>query len=167
MAILREKARQEHVNVDNEVLELIASHVDSNIRELEGNLTRLIAYANLVNEPITVSVCREALKELFDKKQRRVVTVDLIMKTVADYYSLSVDDLTSQSRRRQVTVPRQIAMYLTREMTGMSLPQIGVSFGNRDHTTVIHSCDLVAENLKTSQTLSSQVNDIRHLVTDA
>lgn len=166
VAILREKARQENVAVGNDVLELIAAHVDSNIRELEGNLTRLIAYANLVNEPISMGLCRDALKELFDKKQRRVITVDLIMKTVAEYYSLTVDDLTSQSRRRQVTVPRQIAMYLTREITGMSLPQIGLAFGNRDHSTVVHSCDLVAENITTSQTMASQVNDIRQMMED-
>lgn len=164
VAILREKARQENVSVGGDVLELIATNVDSNIRELEGNLTRLIAYANLVNEPITMALCREALPELFDNRQRRVVTVDLIMRTVADYYSINVDDLTSKSRRRQVTVPRQIAMYLTREMTGMSLPQIGMAFA-KDHSTVVHSCDLIADNLKTSQTMISQVNDLRQLVT--
>ena len=165
VAILREKAHQENINVGDDVLEVIAAQVDSNIRELEGHLTRLAAYAHLVNEPITMNLCREALKELFDKKQRKVVTVDLIMTTVADYYSITVDDLTSQSRRRQVTVPRQIAMYLTRELTGMSLPQIGISFGNRDHSTVVHSCDLVADNLKTSQTMVSQINDLRQMIT--
>lgn len=164
VAILREKARQENLTVGDDVLELIATHVDSNIRELEGNLTRLIAYSNLVNQPMSMDLCREALKDLFDKKQKRVITVDLIMKTVSEYYGLTVDDLTSSSRRRQVTVPRQIAMYLTRELTGMSLPQIGLAFGNRDHSTVVHSCDLVADNLKTSQNMVSQVNDIRNMI---
>ena len=163
IAILREKARQDHVNVGDDVLEMIAANVDSNIRELEGSLTRLVAYSNLVGQPITVELCQEALRDVFVKKTR-AITVDVVMQTVSDYYGLTVADLISSTRRREITVPRQIAIYLTREMTAMSLPQIGQAFGNRDHSTILHSCNTVAANIKSSSSMASVVNDIKNLI---
>ncbi|MBQ8202152.1 MAG: chromosomal replication initiator protein DnaA [Clostridia bacterium] len=167
IAILREKARQENINVDNGVLENIAAHIDSNIRELEGSLTRLVAYANLTGKPLTVQLCNEALRDLFVSQTRKEVTPQLIMQTVADYYSITVNDLIRQTRRREITVPRQIAMYLTREMTNLSLPQIGQVFGNRDHTTVLHGCNQVAANMKDEATgMTNVINDIKTLITE-
>ncbi|MBP3637611.1 MAG: chromosomal replication initiator protein DnaA [Clostridia bacterium] len=163
IAILREKARQDHVNVGDDVLELIASNVDSNIRELEGSLTRLVAYANLVGEPITAALCQDALRDIFVKKTR-AITAETIMQTVSNYYGITTADLISSTRRREITVPRQIAIYLTREMTTMSLPQIGQAFGNRDHSTILHSCNTVAANIKSSSSMSSVVNDIKNLI---
>ena len=163
IAILREKARQDHVNVGDDVLEMIAANVDSNIRELEGSLTRLVAYSNLVGQPITVELCQEALRDVFVKKTR-AITVDVVMQTVSDYYGITVADLISATRRREITVPRQIAIYLTREMTAMSLPQIGQAFGNRDHSTILHSCNTVAANIKNSSSMASVVNDIKNLI---
>ena len=164
IAILREKVRQDHISVSDDVLELIAANVDSNIRELEGSLTRLVAYANLINQPITVELCQDALRDVFVKPKTRSITAEVIMQTVSDYYSITPEDLISPSRRREITVPRQIAIYLTREMTTMSLPQIGQAFGNRDHSTILHSCSLVSSNMKSSSSMASVVNDIRNLI---
>ncbi len=167
VAILREKAQQESIQVPDEVLQLIAGKIDSNIRELEGCLTRLVAYAGLIRQPITTELCETALKEIFDQRQHKQITAELIMRTVSDYYGLSMGELTGPTRRREITVPRQIAMYLTREMTGMSLPQIGAVFGGRDHTTVIHSCKTVEAGIKTNAGMKSAVEDVQHLVKSA
>ena len=164
IAILREKARQEHMNIPGEVLELIAAHVSSNIRELEGSLIRLNAYAQLVNQPITVELCQEALREVLATPKTRQITAQVVMQTVSDYYGITVDDMIKPTRRREITVPRQIAMYLTREMTNMSLPQIGQVFGNRDHSTVLHACKQVEGSIRETPSMSSVVNDIKGLI---
>lgn len=164
VAILREKTVQEHIRVPDDVLQLIAGKIDSNIRELEGCLSRLVAYANLVKEPISAELCERALKEIFDQKKHKQITAELIMQTVSDYYGLTLGDMTGPTRRREITVPRQIAMYLTREMTGMSLPQIGTVFGGRDHTTVLHSCKTVEANMKLNPDVKTVVEDIKQLV---
>ncbi len=166
IAILREKARQEHVSIPDEVMEQIADNVDTNIRELEGCFNRLVAYAKLVNQPITMELTMAALKDVLEKKAHRTITADIIMQTVCDFYNLRMEELTGSSRRREITVPRQIAMYLIREMTELSLPQIGTCFGGKDHSTVLHSCNTVANNMKSSADLNRQVNDIRQLVVD-
>lgn len=166
MAILTKKATREHVSMPQSVIDMIASSVDSNIRELEGCFNRMVAYAKLVNQPITSELAQTALKDVLEKKQHRVITADVIMQTVCEYYSLKKEDLISASRRREITVPRQIAIYLTREMTELSLPQIGDCFGNRDHSTILHSWKLVGDNMKNSADLTRQINDIRQMVID-
>ena len=167
VAILREKAQQEGISIPDDVLQLIAGKIDSNIRELEGCLTRLVAYSNLVRQPISLELCEQALKEIFDQKRTRQVTAELIMQTVSDYYGLTINDLIGPTRKREITVPRQIAMYLTREMTGMSLPQIGNVFGGRDHTTVMHSCKTVEAGMTANSNLKLVVEDIQRLVRNA
>ncbi len=167
VAILREKIQQERISVPDEVLQLIAGKIDSNIRELEGCLTRLVAYSNLVKQPITMELCEAALKEIFDQTQHKQITAELIMKTVNDYYGLTLGELTGPTRKREITVPRQIAMYLTREMTGMSLPQIGTVFGGRDHSTVLHSCKTMETILREQPGMKSIVEDIQRLVKDS
>ncbi len=167
VAILREKTVQEGIQVPDDVLQLIAGKIDSNIRELEGCLTRLVAYSTLVREPITIELCEQALKEIFDQRRHKQITSELIMQTVTDYYGLSTDDLTGTTRRREITVPRQIAMYLTRELTGMSLPQIGNVFGGRDHTTVLHSCKTVEANMMSNSQVKAVVEDIKQMVKNA
>ena len=167
VAILREKTVQDNIEVPDDVLQLIAGKIDSNIRELEGCLTRLVAYSTLVKEPITLDLCERDLKEIFDSKRHKQITSELIMQTVSDYYGLSMDDMTGPTRKREITVPRQIAMYLTREMTGMSLPQIGTVFGGRDHTTVLHSCKTVEANMTANTDIKAVVEDIKTLVKNA
>ena len=167
VAILREKTTQEGISVPDDVLQLIAGKIDSNIRELEGCLTRLVAFSSLVKEPITMELCEQALKEIFDQRRHKQITAELIMQTVSDYYGLTLNDLIGPTRKREITVPRQIAMYLTREMTGMSLPQIGSVFGGRDHTTVMHSCKTVEAGTAGDPNLGMVVDDIKRLVKNA
>ena len=165
IAILRAKAQQVGYPVPAGVLEMIAQHVQSNIRELEGSYNRLIAYARLVQAPeITEGLCQEALRDIFDNRSRRVIDVNLVKRTVCEYYMVDMQELTGPSRRREIALPRQVAMYLTRELTGLSLPQIGLAFGNRDHTTVMHAISQIDTGVKTNSGLQSQVNDIRHLI---
>ena len=160
VAILRKKAMDEHIVADDAVLELIASKFTSSIRELEGGINRVRMYAELMGKPITPELCEEALRGIVGD-ERRVITSDVIIQATADYYSLAPDDLTGSSRRREITVPRQIAMYLCRSMADMSLPQIGQAFGGRDHSTVLYSCNLVDKNIKTSVNVRNLVEDIR------
>jgi len=167
VAILRDKAQRENIEAPDEVLQLIAGKIDNNVRELEGGLTRLVAYSNLVGKPITMELCETALKEIFDQKKNKQITAELIMRTVSDYYGLNINEMTGATRKREITVPRQIAMYLTREMTGMSLPQIGMVFGGRDHTTVMHSCRIVEERTKENAGMKNIVDDIQQLVRNA
>ncbi len=164
IAILREKARQDHANVGDDVMEMIAANVENNIRELEGSLTRLVAYANLVGQPVTAELCQDALRDIFVKPKARSITADVIMQTVSSYYGITVQDLISTTRRREIAVPRQIAIYLTREMTTMSLPQIGQAFGGRDHSTVLHSWNAITSSVKSSSGMASVVNDIKNLI---
>ena len=164
VAILREKTTREDIHVPDDVLQLIAGKIDSNIRELEGCLTRLVLYSNMVKEPISTELCEKALKDIFDQQKHKQITAELIMRTVADYYGLSMEDITGPTRKREITVPRQIAMFLTREMTGMSLPQIGNVFGGRDHTTVLHSCKTVEANMTANNDVKAVVEDIKQLV---
>jgi len=164
VAILREKIQQEGIQVPDDVLQLIAGKIESNIRELEGALTRLLAYSRLTGEPISLDLCERALKEIFDQKKQRQVTAEMIMQTVGDYFGTTIAELSGPTRKREITVPRQIAMYLTREMTGMSLPQIGTVFGGRDHTTVLHSCKVVEANMKGDSAVSAAVEDVKQRV---
>ncbi len=166
IAILRAMARREMMNVPDNVLELVAMNVDTNIRELEEKMNRLKAYAQMMNKPYTEDLCRQALREVFEQKHQRAITPEVVLRTVCGYFNLGEGDLTGASRRREVAVPRQIAMYLTREMTPLSLPQIGHFYGNRDHTTVIHACAQVAAGIQGSETYAAQVDDIRRLITE-
>ncbi len=165
MAILKKKADVENLNVANEVMGYIATRIKSNIRELEGALIRIIAYSSLTNREVTVDLASEALKDIISKKQGKHVTIDSIQDVVSSYFNLRVDDLKSQRRTRNVAYPRQIAMYLSRKLTDMSLPKIGEEFGGRDHTTVIHAYEKISENLKTDDSLQNTVNDITKKLT--
>lgn len=165
MAILKKKADVENLNVANEVMGYIATRIKSNIRELEGALIRIIAYSSLTNREVTVDLASEALKDIISKKQGKHITIDLIQDIVSSYFNLRVEDLKSQRRTRNVAYPRQIAMYLSRKLTDMSLPKIGEEFGGRDHTTVIHAYEKISENLKTDNSLQNIINDITKKLT--
>ncbi len=167
LAILREKVKQENLPIPDEVLSMIAVKIDSNVRELEGCLTRLTAYSRIVGQPVTTELCEQALKEVFDQNRHKQVTAELIMQTVCEYYGVTLNDMVGPTRKREITVPRQIAIYLTREMTGMSLPQIGSVFGGRDHTTVMHSCKLVEGNMGKNAGYKDIVDQITRMVRNA
>ena len=165
MAILKKKADVEKLNVPNEVMVYIATKVKSNIRELEGALIRIVAYSSLTNREITVDLSSEALKDIISNKQNKSITIDLIQDVVATYFNLRVEDLKSQRRTRNVAYPRQIAMYLSRKLTDMSLPKIGEEFGGRDHTTVIHAYEKISESLNRDESLEHTLNDITKKLT--
>ena len=160
MAILKKKADSEHLNVSNDVMVYVATKIKSNIRELEGALIRILAYASLTNREISVELAAEALKDIIANKGTTVITVETIQEAVANYFNLRVDDLKSQRRTRAISYPRQIAMYLSRKLTDMSLPKIGEEFGGRDHTTVIHAYEKISEGYKTDEALQNIINDI-------
>ena len=165
MAILKKKADVEGLSVPNEVMVYIATKIKSNIRELEGALIRIIAYSSLTNRDVSVDLASEALKDIISNKESAPVTVKTIQESVANYYNLRIEDLKSQRRTRNIAYPRQIAMYLSRKLTDMSLPKIGEEFGGRDHTTVIHAYEKISENLKTDEGLQSMINDITKKLT--
>ena len=140
-AILRKKAQMENIDFPDEVIFFIATNVKSNIRELEGALLRVLAYGNLNHREIDIDLAKEALKDVVSGNQKRNITIPMIQKVVAQYYNMSVEDFKSRRRTKNVAIPRQIAMYICRELTDASLPKIGQEFGGRDHTTVIHACE--------------------------
>lgn len=144
VAILLAKAREDQVKLDESVAFFIAKQVRSNVRELEGALKRVVAFSRFHEKPITLDLVKEALRDLIAASSR-IVSIENIQKTVADYYKIKVADMFSKKRTRNLARPRQVAMALAKELTNQSLPEIGESFGGRDHTTVIHACRKVAE----------------------
>jgi chromosomal replication initiator protein len=144
VAILLKKAETENIDLHQNVAFFIANHVRSNIRELEGALKRVIAYSTFSGDPVTVDLARESLRDLIVAHSRQI-SIENIQKTTADFYKLKVSDMFSPRRTRAVARPRQIAMALAKELTQKSLPEIGESFGGRDHTTVLHACRKVTE----------------------
>jgi chromosomal replication initiator protein len=143
VAILLKKAEAEAVRLDEAVAFFLATHIQSNVRELEGGLKRVVAYARFTGGELSVDLAREALRDLL-AIQNRQVSVENIQKTVADYYKIKVSEMYSKRRSRNVARPRQVAMALAKELTQMSLPDIGEAFGGRDHTTVLHACRKIA-----------------------
>lgn len=139
IAILKKKAEAENVTVSDEVSFLIAKNLRSNVRELEGALNRVVAYARFHGREINLEIAKEALRDIIGATNRQI-SLELVQKTVADFYKIKVADMYSQKRTRAIARPRQVAMWLTRELTSHSLPEIGEAFGGRDHTTVMHAC---------------------------
>ncbi|WP_446898168.1 chromosomal replication initiator protein DnaA [Clostridium sp. LBM24168] len=160
IAILKKKADVEKLKIPNEVMVYIATKIKSNIRELEGALIRIVAFSSLTNKEISIDLAVEALKDIISSKQSKQVTIELIQEVVANYYNLKMDDFKSARRTRNVAFPRQIAMYLSRKLTDMSLPKIGEEFGGRDHTTVIHAYEKISGNLKTDESLQNAVSEL-------
>lgn len=144
VAILMKKAEADSIKLDHNVAFFIAQNVRSNVRELEGALKRVVAYARFTNQNISLELVKEALKDILAAGNRQV-TVDAIQKTVAEYYKIKLSDMHSKKRSRDIARPRQVAMALAKELTQLSLPNIGDAFGGRDHTTVLHACKTIAE----------------------
>jgi len=145
IAILRKKAKAEGLDIPNEVMIYIANQIDSNIRELEGALIRVVAYSSLENKDITAELAAEALKDIIPASKPNVLTIQDIQKAVGEYFGLKLEDFKAKKRTKSVAFPRQIAMYLARELTDFSLPKIGEEFGGRDHTTVIHAHEKISK----------------------
>ena len=161
MAILRKKEELEGYNIDNEILKYIATNIKSNIRELEGALTKIIAFSKLYNTQLTMEAAEEALKDLISPNAQKEVTPALIIEVVAEHFGFTTEDLISTKRNREVVYPRQIAMYLCRTMTPTPLQAIGTALGKKDHTTIMHGIQIIEKELKTDETLASTIEILK------
>lgn len=160
IAILRKKAASESLNIDDNVLELMASKVSTNIRELEGALIRVTAFANLNKAPITMALVQTVMKDLVLSEESNVISPTEIISETASYFELTVEDLYGSSRAAVIAMARQIAMYLCRELTNLSLPKIGQLFGNRDHTTVMYANKKISDLMKERRSVYNQVTEL-------
>ena len=161
MAILRKKEELEGYNIDNEVIKYIASNIKSNIRELEGALTKIVALSKLNNREINIELAEEALKDLISPNAVKEVTPQLILNVVAEHFGINTLDIIGQKRSKELVFPRQIVMYLCGDMTTESLQNIGKTLGGRDHTTIIHGTKKIADRLKTDENLQNTVDILK------
>ena len=166
LAILRKKAQIDNIIIDDEILSAIATRIDSNIRELEGTLNKLIATASLTsNRQITMEMAEKAINDIVSQ-QEKVISATYIQETVGKYFNINPKDLKGSKRSNDITVPRQIAMYLCRNVANMSLPQIGKDFGKRDHTTVMHACNKIEKEIKTNSNTKLIVESVKNILLD-
>ena len=165
MAILRKKeerdSKEKGYHLDDEVIQYIATNIKSNIRELEGALNRITAMSSLEHREITVELAQEALKDMISPNAKREITPDLILLTVAEHFHIKTDDIKGSKRSADIVIPRQIAMYLCREMTSTPLKAIGKLMGNRDHTTVLHGVEKISKEIETSDDLKNTIDIIK------
>ena len=161
MAILRKKEELEGYNIDNEIIKYIATNVKSNIRELEGALTKIVASSKLNNKEINLELAEEALKDLISPNAAREVTPQLIINIVSEHFGITPLDLIGQKRSKELVFPRQIVMYLCGDMTSESLQNIGKALGGRDHTTIIHGTKKIASELKTDENLKNTIDILK------
>ena len=164
IAILRKRAESDGLSVDDSTLNYIASQVDTNIRELEGALVKVQAHATIEREDININLAKEALTDLKLVQKNRGLQISKIQEVVANYFQTSTSELKGKKRVKQIVVPRQIAMYLSRELTDASLPKIGQEFGGKDHTTVMHACDKIGRAIKTDSDIKSAVYDLKAML---
>jgi chromosomal replication initiator protein len=161
IAILGKKVKTDGITItDGEVLTFIASRISTNIRELEGALTRVVAFSSLTGRPMTVELAQEVLKDVFPQGELAAVSIQRIQETVSDRFGVSLDELCGDKRSQNIVYPRQVAMYLSRELTDSSLPKIGKEFGGRDHTTVIHATSKIARLIKEDRSVYNLVQEL-------
>lgn len=160
MAILRKKVEEEHIELDDEILNYIATNIKTNIREIEGALNKLIAYANIEHTTITLDIAEQELANIIAPEKPREITPQLIVEVVAEYYGITVDQMISKNKSKNITEPRQIAMYLCRELTNNPLESIGKLLGGRDHSTIIHGANKVADEYKRNDEYKKQIDSI-------
>ncbi len=163
LAILRKKAQEENIIVDDNILANIANKIDSNIRELEGVFNKIIARASLTHSPITIELTENTINE-FKAASEKVLSSDFVMETIAKYFNINKDDLSSNKRSNEIAFPRQIAMYLCREVANMSYPKIGEDFGNRDHSTVMHACKKIEKEIKEKTNTKLIVESVKNII---
>ncbi|WP_085993783.1 chromosomal replication initiator protein DnaA [Oceanobacillus senegalensis] len=161
IAILNKKAKAEGLDIPNEVMLYIANQIDTNIRELEGALIRVVAYSSLVNQDIDASLAADALKDIIPSSKPKVITILGIQEAVGEKYNVKLEDFAAKKRTKSIAFPRQIAMYLSRELTDFSLPKIGDEFGGRDHTTVIHAHEKISKLLEKDAALNREIEELK------
>jgi chromosomal replication initiator protein len=171
VAILKQKAQLDHLEytIPDDVIRFIAENVRSSVRELEGSIIKLLAYASLKHQDISVEVAREALRDklrgdLPDENTTTTLSIPVIQQIVAREWSVTPEGLRSKTRTKNLTLPRQIAMYLARDLLGTQLMEIGNSFGGRDHSTVIHSIEKTTESMRTDTSFKSRVDKVRSIL---
>lgn len=160
VAILEKKSEIDNIIIPKDVTKFIAKNIVSNIRELEGALNKVIAFATLCKTPITIDLTEKALRDLISSAEKPPITVPFVQDIVSQYYEITPEDLRGRKRTQKFTYPRQIAMYLSRKLIDLSLPKIGDQFGGRDHTTVIYACDKISQEIEASEELSAQILEI-------
>ena len=160
IAILRKKAKAEGLDIPNEVMLYIANQIDTNIRELEGALIRVVAYSSLINNDMNADLAAEALKNIIPNSKPKIISISEIQRVVGQEFQVKLEDFKAKKRTKSVAFPRQIAMYLSRELTDSSLPKIGEEFGGRDHTTVIHAHEKISRLLQNDELLQRQLKEI-------
>mgnify|MGYP004505867999 CR=1 FL=1 len=165
LAILRKKAQDENIIIEDSILSDIATKIDSNIRELEGVFNKIVARASLTHSSITIELAENIINE-FKYENEKVISCDFIKETVSKYFSINKDDLSGSKRSNDIAFPRQIAMYLCREIAGMSFPQIGADFGNRDHSTVMHGYNKISKEIKEKTSTKLIVESVKNIITD-
>ncbi len=161
MAILMKKAEIEGYNIDNEIFEYIANNIKSNIRELEGALTKIVAFSRVSKTPINIELAKEVLKDIISPEENKEITPSLIIKTVADHFNISPDDMCSKKKSQDIVYPRQIAMYLCRILTETSLQSIGTALGRKDHTTVMHALEKIGNEVKINESTKNTIEVIK------
>ncbi len=164
LAILRKKAQDEKIIIDDSILSNIANKIDSNIRELEGVFNKIVARASLTHSPITIEHAEIIINE-FKLKNEKVISSDFIKETVSKYFSINKDDLAGEKRSNDIAFPRQIAMFLCRDVANMSFPQIGKDFGNRDHSTVMHAYNKIKKEIKDKNNTKLIVESVKNIIT--
>ena len=163
LAILRKKSQDENIIIDDSILSDIATKIDSNIRELEGVLNKIVARASLTHSPITIELAENIINE-FKYESEKVISCDFIKETVAKYFSINKDELAGEKRSNDIAFPRQIAMYLCREIANMSFPQIGTDFGGRDHSTVMHAYNKIKKEVKEKNNTKLIVESVKDII---
>ena len=166
-AILKKKAEANNLSIPPDVFDIMARNISTNVRDLEAALVKLNAYANLVGVAITLEIAQQQLKDVFSQTRHGNVTIDHIIRTVAEAYKVTPNDLKGKKRTRSIVVPRQIAMYIAREITEYSTTELGIEFGGRDHTTVMHSCQKIDEQLKLDPSLDSRLQKLIQTIRQA
>ncbi len=160
LAILKQKVEEKHVDISDDVINLVCNRITTNVRDLEAALTKLMAYADLLNKRVTLDIAEQQLKDVFNNTRTGAISMDTIQKVVSDHYSLSYNDMRGKKRTKAIAFPRQIAMYIAREITEYSTTEVGLAFGGRDHTTVMHACQRVESRMKTDSSLEPVIQQL-------
>jgi chromosomal replication initiator protein len=163
-AILKRKAEAKKADIPDDVITLLSKNISSNVRDLEGAFTKLIAYADLAGKKITVEVAQQQLRDVFTSPKQANMSIDVIIKVIAEYHQLSSNDLKGKKRSQKIVIPRQIAMFISHEITEFSTTEIGQTFGGRDHTTVMHSCNKIKEKMQADPKLDTTVQKLVGLI---
>jgi chromosomal replication initiator protein len=166
-AILKKKIEELKVTIPDEVISLISKNVSSNVRDLESALTTLTAYVELMGKPITLEIAQKRLKDIFAPPKQANISIDIIQRVVAEEYNLYSNDLKGKKRTATIVFPRQLAMYITREITEFSTTEIGQVFGGRDHTTVMHACQKIEERIRSDSALNTRIESLKRKIIES